>query len=57
MPYRSDENKSIAEKGKKILLLYHHNKITKTEFNRRMAILYNEPMHLEKFFEKKKEER
>jgi len=57
MPYRSNENIYIVQKSKEILILYHKRKISKTEFNRRMAELYGEPMHFNKYFGQKKEEK
>lgn len=56
MHYRSDENSYLIEKGKKILLDYHRNRISRAEFCHRMRVLYGEPENLDKFFGSEKKE-
>jgi len=52
--YPSDLHPAFEAKIEKIIMEYHHGKISKAEFDRKMAELYGEPLPMEKFFGSKK---
>jgi hypothetical protein len=56
MPYVNDRTRKFEAETERILLLYHHGKISKREFERRMAEHYGETLPAHKFLDKEKEQ-
>jgi len=55
MPYQSDRTRRFEAETERILLLYHHGKISKWEFEKMMAEHMGETLPTHKFLDHEKE--